>query len=284
MLFDIPRLPCPFRPSEANILGVLGLDAQTQHALFPSLPTADSSRSGRWKWSDIGTAPALDHFAQHAHSNAKAATCSAVAVGPKTEKQQAVVETQRTGGRDALNQERSLAAKQTSRSDGIHTRGRSCSPDPEHYLVALRWGAVSATPLHPPTPTPQRSAACISNSRNPSPPRFSTSPSHNNANTPAVQKTPTPSRGAPPELYGSDMLSHLKKEGEGLVAEHRFRSASPSVARACVTLPGFCPPGRGPHVAGKALAEEQHRALAVCPPGKHSFYTVLQVFIFLSCR
>lgn len=262
LLFQHSQVLCPFRPSEADTLGVLGLDTETQHALFPNLLTAD--RGSRWKWSDIGATPALHHFTQHARSSAPTA---AVLTPPK---QQAVSEPHRAGDRDALNQEKSSAAKQRLSPVSTHPRAPSCSPEPEHYLVSLRWGAFSAPPLHPHTPTPLQSTGRVSGSRGPSPPRFSTSSSHHHASTHAAQGTPTSSRGALLESTGTNMphVVPILRQNEGLVGEGRFRSASPTIARSCVTLPGFFLP-RGVHSAERAPLQEQQIVAADSPTGKH---------------
>lgn len=240
------------------MLGIPDLDAETQHALFPNLPTADAnSTASRWKWSDIGAAPALHHFAQRAqHPTAdKAVVCSrhqkkaheqgassaSPDIAPTTAKQQASAEHLTPGDRKASNQGRSAPTSQRSSSVGAHTGSPACSPDPEQYLVSLRWGALSTPPLPPQLPTPQHSPASLSGSRSqsPSPPRFSTSCSHYHASPSA-------------RLEGQIMVAD-GPNGD----EERFRSASPSVARACVTLPGFCPSATAHHLAEGMSTEEQ---------------------------
>ena len=253
-----------------------GLDAETQHALFPNFPTADaSSRGSRWKWSDIGAAPALHNFAQRTQQSAAAqdAACSgptAEQEAPITAKLQAVPELHRAAGRNASSQGKSVQTSQRSSPTGVHTRSRSCSPDPEHYLVSLRWGAPSAPPLQRQAPTPQ---GHLSGCRSPCPPRFSTSSSRQDAKPPAIYESLSLTRDPPP-----DRLFRPQDQSERLVAdgfnchEGSFRSASPSVARACVTLPGFCPPARAPHPAEASPTEEeeQHRPVASPSAGKHT--------------
>lgn len=171
-----------------------------------------------------------------------------------------------------------MAAKQISSLVSSHTRTPSCSPDPENYLVSLRWGAFSPPPLHSHTPTPLQSTGSVSGSRGPSPPRFSTSSSHHNVNTHVAQGTLPSSRGAPLEPPGANMpyVVSITHQNEGLVGEGRFRSASPTIARSCVTLPGFFPPARGLHSAESPPLQEQQNAAAESLAGKHGFYMAMR--------
>lgn len=282
-------MSCLSRPSEAEMLGVPDLDAETQHALFPNFPAAD--HNSRWKWSDIGAAPALGHFVHRTqHTTAdKAIACNGHEqeahekgvlnalpnTAPETAKQQTSAEPHKTGDRTALNQGRSAPMNQRL-SPTVHTRGPSCSPDPAHYLVSLRWGALSTPPLHPQPSIPQHNSACLSGSRSqsPSPPRFSTSPSHYHVSPVSTYEASNPNRGVSPEQRSS-IAAHCSSPSEGLFAaspmgnEGRYRSASPSVARACVTLPGFCTPAKARRLAEGTSTEEQHEPAATPFAGKH---------------
>ena len=278
------------------MLGVPDLDADTQHALFPNLPAADNTcRGSRWKWSDIGTAPALHRFVHHTQhpTAANAVPCTRHEqeahdqgafmalpnIAPTTTKQHASAKHRTAGDRKALNQGRSAPTSPRSSPMGVHTRNPACSPDPNHHLVSLRWGALGTPPLHHQLPTSQHSSACLSGStsRGPSPPRFSTSSSHCRASPIVKLQTPTPNRGLPSEPHRSHKPDSSPSEGLIMIAdgpigdEARFRSASPSVARACVTLPGFCPPAQA-----RQLAEEQHKHAAIPSAGKHALISVYE--------
>lgn len=273
-------MSCLSRPFEAEMLELPELDAETQRALFPNLPTADAaSRSSRWKWSDIGAAPALHRFVQHAqHPTAAAAGTSpdqegcetAPGVAANTAKQQADSEHHKSVERKALTQIRSAPTSRRASPTGLHSRSPSCSPHPEHYLVSLRWGAPGSPPLHPQAPT---RPACLSSGRSQSPPGFSTSHHHARANL--NFEDPTAKKGLSQEPQRSH-LPHSSSPTEGLLAdalmEAWFRSASPSVARACVTLPGFCPPAKAQHLPQGAATEEEHKPAANVSAGEHAFH------------
>lgn len=279
------------------------LDSETQHALFPNFPTADAnSTASRRKWSDIGTAPALHHFAQRAqHPTAgKAVACSrheqeahdegaSMAlpnIPPTTAKQQASAEHCTPGDRKASNKGRSAPTSRRSSPVGVHTGSPAYSPDPEHYLVSLRWGSLSTRPLHPQLPTPQHSSTCLSGStsQSPSPPHFSTSYSHYRASRSVPLKALIPNKGLPSEPRRSHIPCSSLSEGLSMVAdgpigdEARIRSASPCVARACVTLPGFCPRAKVQCLAEGLFTEEQHKPAAIAFAGKHALQSVRKAF------
>ena len=280
------------------MLGVPDLDSETQHALFPNFPTTDdNSGGGRWKWSDVGAAPALHQFVQHTKHVAadKAIACNkhkqeahergAVPNTARETVKQACAERCIPGNSNALKQGRSGPTCQRSSPTGVYIRSPSCSPDPEHYLVSLRWGALSTPPLHPQLPTPQHSSACLSGStsQSPPPPRFSTSPSRYHAGPIAAHEGSNPNRGLSPEQRRL-IAPQCSSPSEGLVAaspvgdEGRFKSASPSVARACVTLPGFCPPAKAPHLAEGMSTEAQHEPVQTTPAGKHFLQSMLEAY------
>lgn len=121
---------------------------------------------------------------------------------------------------------------------GFHTGScnvrHSQSPDPEKYLVALRWG----TPACSPSPQHKINGSPSSSSRAASPQSFPSSSPH-----PGGKPLPNPGTAVPALDSAS---SQLQADGTSVNAlRSNFRTVSPSVARACVTLPGFCPPPRG---------------------------------------
>lgn len=296
-------MSCLSRSSEAEMLGLPDLDADTQHALFPNLPTADAASRGlRWKWSDIGAAPALHHSVQHAQHATAAVTYSrheqdehaqeerrtASKMAPSTAKQQAGCERHKSVDRKALNQGRSAPTSRRASPTGIHTRSPSCSPHPGHYLVSLRWGAQGAPPLPPQAPTPQHNPACLSSGtpQSPSSPGFFTYASHpHHASQITNSEDPTAKMGLSQQPHRSQ-LQHSSSPSEGLLAddlEAWFRSASPSVARACVTLPGFCPPAKARRMTQAGATEgaqtgEQYKPAAELPAGEHALYFVHKTF------
>lgn len=307
------RISCLSRPSEAERLGVPDLDAETQRALFPNIPTADANFTrSRWKWSDIGTAPALHHFAQQAqHPDAdsaearsrheqeaheQGASMASPSIAPTTAKQQASIKHGTAGYRKALLHEgRSAPTSPRPHMIGIHTRTPACSPDPEHYLVSLRWGAHSTPPLHPQLPTAQLSSAYQSGSslQSPSPPRFSTLSSCYRASPVVPLKSRTPNRGLPSEPHRSDIPYASPSEELITIAdspsgnEARFQSTSPSVARACVTLPGFFPPAKAQRLGEGMSREEPHKPAATPSVCKHALQSVYEASsnstVLLSC-
>lgn len=203
-------------------------------------------------------------------------------IAPTTAKQQACIKHGTAGDRKALLHEgRSAPTSSRPHMIGVHTRSPACGPDPEHYLVSLRWGAP---PLHPQLPTAQLSSACRSGSslQSPSPPRFSTSSSHYCARPIVPLESLTPNRGLPSEPHRSDIPHSSPTEGLITIAdgpsgnEARFQSTSPSVARACVTLPGFFPPGRttSQHLGEGTSREEQHKPAATPCVCKHALHAL----------
>ncbi len=116
---------------------------------------------------------------------------------------------------------------------GTHTGNRhSQSPDPENYLVALRWG-TPASSLSP----QQKLNGSPSSSRAASPHLLPSS-------SPPPGRKPLPNPGTAVLALDSSSLQ-FQADGSSLSAlRSNFRTVSPSVARACVTLPGFCSPPR----------------------------------------
>jgi len=217
------------------LLGVSGLDSETQHALFPHLPsTAAASNANTWKWSDIGSAPVLHDFAKHAHAKPfagiaasaqeaeAAATAAAAAEHSAATLQQATIA--HTGNISRVQR----TATHTGNCDVRHSQG----PDPENYLVALRWG-TPASSLSP----QQKLNGSPSSSRAASPHLFPSSSPH-----PGRKSLPNPGTA----VSASDSSS-LQQQADGSsfsALRSNFRTVSPSVARTCVTLPGFCSPPR----------------------------------------
>jgi len=121
----------------------------------------------------------------------------------------------------------------------------SQSPDPENYLVALRWG----TPASSPSPQ-QKTNGTPSSSRAASPYSFPSSSPH-----PGRKSLPNP--GTAVSALDSSS-SQLQADGASSSAlRSNCRTVSPSVARACVTLPGFCSPPRAQAPGDRAPPVEQ---------------------------
>ena len=248
------------RLSEADLLGVSGLDSETQHALFPNLPsTAAASHAHRWKWSDIGSAPVLHDVVKHAHAKPFAGTTASA--------QEAEAAAITAAAAAAAAPEHSAAALQhatvthTGSNSRVQRTGiqigncnirHSQSPDPENYLVALRWGTPASSPL------PQQKI-----NGNPSSSRAA-SPHPLPSCSPHPGRKPLPNPGTAASALDSSSLQ-LQADGSSSSAlKSNFRTVSPSVARACVTLPGFSSPpraqapgGRGPHVEQGGTHPEQ---------------------------
>lgn len=262
------------RPSEADLLGVSGLDEETQRALFPSIPLPNALAEGSvWKWSDIGTAPALHQFAQHSHNSpatlaigntpaVSGGSHAATQPGPTKHSTAAKGHLTEHQGRSKLNTRRSSP-------NGSCNRNPSPSPDPEHYLVGLRWGAQRATPGHPPGPPSQIEAHNFGSNKSPSPPRFVTS-CHHGVRPPAGpwRQSSDPLQGHPSQSPCAQLQSDGCASAGLTSTEGRFRSASPSVARACVTLPGFSSP-RQPAPADHVPIRDQHSSAPNITAGKH---------------
>jgi len=231
------------------LLGVAGLDSETQHALFPNLPsTAAASNANKWKWSDIGSVPVLHDFVKHAHAKPFAGTAASAQ------------EAEAAGTTAAAAAEHSAATLQqatiahtgnTSRVQrtGILTGNcnvrHSQSPEPENYLVALRWGAPASS-LSP----QQKLKGSPSSSRAASPHSSPSSSFH-------AGRKPLPNSGIAVSALESS-ASQLQADGSSFSAlRSNFRTVSPSVARACVTLPGFCSPPRAQAPGDRGASIEQ---------------------------
>ncbi|KAL0022336.1 hypothetical protein WJX77_001433 [Trebouxia sp. C0004] len=106
------------------------------------------------------------------------------------------------------------------------------SPGPENYLVALRWGTRASSP------SPQQ--------------KLSGSPGSSRAASPHPFPSSSPCPGRKSMTNPGTAVSALDSSSSKLQADgsshtelrSNFRTVSPSVARACVTLPGFCSPPR----------------------------------------
>ncbi len=223
------------RLSEADLQGVSGLDSETQHALFPNLPsTAAASNANKWKWSDIGSAPVLHDFVKHAHAKpfagiaASAQQAEAAGTTSAAAKYSAATLQHATVTHTGSNSRRQISGTHTGSCNVRHSQ----SPDPENYLVALRWG----TPASSPSPQ-QKINGTPSSSRAASPHSFPSS-------SPYPGRKPLPNPGTAVSALDS-ASSQLQPDGSSLSAlRSSFRTVSPSVARACVTLPGFGSPPR----------------------------------------
>ena len=238
------------RLSEAKAFGISGLDEETQHTLFPSVPLPAASAEGNvWKWSDIGTAPALHQFAQYNHKSPAAPAAATAVNSHATTHQEAAPRRHDTAAHEHLTEHHCRCKSKSRRSSPNCSCNRSTahSPDPEHYLVGLRWDAPSPTPGQPPGPTSQVEAHSFASNNVPSPRRFLAS-CHHGVRPLARQWGPSfnplgslshPSQSSSPQLQSDGSAVGGRNDVEG-----RLRSASPSVARACVTLPGFCSPSQ----------------------------------------
>ncbi|DBA90713.1 TPA: hypothetical protein ACH3X1_003927 [Trebouxia sp. C0004] len=220
------------RLSEAELLGVPGLDSETQHALFPHLPrTAAASNANKWKWSDIGSAPVLHDFVKHA--------CAKPFIGIAASAQEAEAAAAAVEHSAADLQQATVAhTGSNSRRQGTGSHTGSCdfrhgqSPGPENYLVALRWGTRASSP------SPQQ--------------KLSGSPGSSRAASPHPFPSSSPCPGRKSMTNPGTAVSALDSSSSKLQADgsshtelrSNFRTVSPSVARACVTLPGFCSPPR----------------------------------------
>ena len=221
--------------SAADLLGVSGLDSETQHALFPNLPsTTAASNANKWKWSDIGSAPVLHDFVKHVHAKpftgipaaaqeaeAAGTTAAAAAEHSAATLQQAIV---------ASNSSKQTTGTHTGKCNFKHSQ----SPEPENYLVALRWG----TPASSPSPQQKIDGTPSSSSRAASPHSFPSSSPH-------AGREFMPNPGTAASALDSSSSPLQADESYSSVLRSNFRTVSPSVARACVTLPGFCSPPRG---------------------------------------
>ena len=239
--------------SEADLLGVSGLDSETQHALFPNLPsTAAASNANKWKWSDIGSAPVLHDFVKHTHAKpftGRAASAQEAEAAESTAAQNTAATLQQA---TVIHTGSNSRVQRTGIYTGNCTVRHSQSPDPENYLVVLRWG----TPASSPSPH-QKLNSSLSSSRAASPHPFPSSSPH-------PGRKPLPNPGTAASALDSSS-SQLQADGSSSSAlKSNFRTVSPSVARACVTLPGFSSPpraqapgGRGPHVEQGGTHPEQ---------------------------
>ncbi|KAL0046820.1 hypothetical protein WJX82_010732 [Trebouxia sp. C0006] len=151
-------------------------------------------------------------------------------------------------GLDSSNSRVQRTGIQTGNCNIRHSQ----SPDPENYLVALRWGTPASSPL------PQQKI-----NGNPSSSRAA-SPHPLPSCSPHPGRKPLPNPGTAASALDSSSLQ-LQADGSSSSAlKSNFRTVSPSVARACVTLPGFSSPpraqapgGRGPHVEQGGTHPEQ---------------------------
>ncbi|DBA68778.1 TPA: hypothetical protein ACH3X2_013393 [Trebouxia sp. C0005] len=223
-----------FRLSKSDLLGVPGLDSETQHALFPNLPsTAAASNANKWKWSDIGSAPVLHESARHAHAKpfagtvasaqgAEAATITAAAAAAAAEHSAAALQ-QATVAHSGSNSRVQRTGNHTGNCNVRHSQ----SADPDNYLVALRWGT------RPSSPSPQQKLSG-------SPSSSRAAPTHPfPSSSPHPDRKPLPNPATAASALDSSS-SQLQADGSSFSAlRSNFRTASPSVARACVTLPGF---------------------------------------------
>lgn len=248
---------CTCRPSEAELLGVSHLDPETQQALFPHLPHQfAASKHSTWRWSDIGSAPVLHSFAKQAH--AKHLTASATAAGGEAGAAADIHQEAAAAAEDAPAALQQVPKAGTGSKNRHHRTATRCSshdtspsrgPEPENYLVALRWGTRSSSSLPQPQPSPQqRPLDHLGSSRIVSPSPLSSSSLHQaSALHTGASRAPSPDPGATAWPLQSSPSSH-QADGSGPGTSHtRLRTVSPSVARACVTLPGFCsPPGGQP--------------------------------------
>ena len=253
---SVPALfcQCTYRPSEAELLGISHLDPETEKALFPHLhhKSAASKRS-TWKWSDIGSAPVLHALAKQAH--AKPLTASATAAGGEAGAAADIHHEAAAAAEDAPAALQQIPKACTGSRNRHHRTAIQCSshdtspsrcPEPENYLVALRWGTHSSSSSPEPQPPPQqRPLDHPGSSRIVSPLPFSSSSSHQaSALLTGPGRAPFPDPGATAWPLQSSASSH-QADGSGPGASHtRLRTVSPSVARACVTLPGFSSPPR----------------------------------------
>ena len=256
MYRSVPALfcQCTCRPSEAELLGLSHLDPETQKALFPDLPhTSAASKHSTWKWSDIGSAPVLHAFAKQAH--AKPLTASATAAGGEAGAAADIHHEAAAAAEDAPAALQQIPKACTGSRNRHHRTAIQCSshdtspsrcPEPENYLVALRWGTHSSSSSPEPQPPPQqRPLDHPGSSRIVSPSPFSSSSSHQaSALCTGPSRAPSPDPGATAWPLQSSSSSH-QADGCGPGTSHtRLSTVSPSVARACVTLPGFSSPPR----------------------------------------
>ena len=236
------------RPFEAGLLGISDLDVDTQHALFPHLQCSPSSSpaTNKWKWSDVGLAPVLHDFTKRPQDcSIESFSSLGTATHPATEPEAAAP----AGSEVALarhakqnskpHKSRKLRSHCKAASDNSNIRmpSSNCSPEPADYLVSLRWGR----PSDPSPSTPKRIPIY--------------GPYQSSEGPRLAPKCSAAAASFPREIASH----HHTDEPANPEPQTPSKTRSPSVARACVTLPGFSalPRSLSPGDAGRDTPKQR---------------------------